>query len=154
MKNGNKNSGKARAALLVAAGALGGMLVGQIAPVHAQDVLKGGLVLVAVGSLAPQINRFVNTVTGNDPDGIREETKIVPILTVGRGAYAGAVQVTGPKNSVDRVQAVAQLEGRTKIGSEVRVRGLVPIATTTASDEKSLNRVKGVGVSALVDVRL
>jgi hypothetical protein len=147
---------KQRNALLVAAGALGGLLLGQTAPVQAQlgDVLKGGAVLIAVKQLGPQIDRFINTATGNRNHGVREDTKVVPILSIGRGTYAGAVQVTGPTDLVSRVQAVAQLEARTKIGSEVRVRALVPIATQNVRDENSLDRVKGVGVSALVDLRL
>ena len=144
-----------KTALLVAAAALGGMVVGQVVPANAQlgDVLKGVAIALVVDRFSGDIDRFVNTLTGNDANNVRESTRVVPILSGGRGTYVGAVQVTGPKNLVDQVRAVAQVEGRTKIGSEIRVRALIPISSRNA-DINSLSRVKGVGVSALVDVRL
>ena len=121
---------KKSAALLAASSALGGLLVGQtISVARAQglkDILLGGGILVLVDKFAPQIDRFVSTVTGNKTDSVREVTKVVPILSVGKGGYVGAVQVSGPRNQVDQVRAVAQIEGSTKIGREVRVRGLIP----------------------------
>ena len=155
-----KNNGisKKGAALLAATSALGGLLVGQtISVARAQslsDLLLGGGILVLVDKFAPQIDRFVSTVTGNKTDSVREVTKVVPILSVGKGGYVGAVQVSGPRNQVDQVRAVAQVEGSTKIGREVRVRGLIPIGNREPKSLESLSRIKGVGVSALVDVRL
>lgn len=150
------NTNKGKTTLLVAAAAFGGMIVGQIVPAQAQlgDVLKGGAIAVVVDRFSGDINRFVNQVTGNSTNNVRESTRVVPILSGGRGTYVGAVQVTGPKNLVDQVKAVAQIEGKARIGSEVRVRGLIPIATREAGELSSLSRVKGVGISALVDVRL
>lgn len=149
---------KHKTAVLVAAAAFGGMVVGQALPARAQlgDILKGGAILVVVKQLGPQIDRFVNQVTGNRTNNVRESTRVVPILTIGRGAYAGAVQVTGPKNLVDRVQAVAQLEASTKelFNNEIRIKALIPISTSNVTSLESLSRVKGVGVSALIDVRL
>ena len=146
---------KQRTALLVAAAVFGGMVVGQVIPARAQlgDVLKGGAIALVVDRFSGDIDRFINGLTGNRTNDVRESTRVVPILSGGRGTYVGAVQVTGPKSLVDQVRAVAQVEGRTKIGSEVRVRALIPISSRNA-DINSLSRVKGVGVSALVDVRL
>lgn len=145
-----------KTALLVAAAAFGGIVVGQAIPAQAQlgGLIRGGAIIVLVDKFSGDIDRFVNRVTGNRTNNVRESTRVVPILSIGKGTYAGAVQVTGPRNLVDRVKAVAQVEGSTRIGSEVRVRGLIPIATRQASDLSSLSRVKGVGVSALIDVRL
>lgn len=148
---------KTKTALLVAAAAFGGMIVGQARPVQAQldQILKGGAVIVLVDKFSGDIDRFVNRITGNQTNNVRESTRVVPILSIGRGTYAGAVQVSGPKNMVDQVKAVAQLEGSTKlVGPEVRVRALIPISTRNTSDPSKLSRVKGVGVSALVDLRL
>ena len=149
---------KRKTALLVAAAAFGGMVVGQAIPARAQlgDILKGGAILLVVNQIGPQIDRFVNQVTGNRTNNVRESTRVVPILTVGRGAYAGAVQVTGPKNLVDQVKAVAQLEASTReiFNNEIRIKALIPISTRGVSSLESLSRVKGVGVSALIDVRL
>ncbi len=49
------------------------------------------------------------------------------------------------------VKAVAQLEGKVKAIGEVRLRALVPIAARSVSN---LKRVPGVGVSAMVDIKL
>lgn len=148
---------KTKTTVIAVTAALGGLIVGQVAPVQAQlgGVLRGGVILVAVDKFAPQINSFVNTVTGSKPGSDSgEATKVVPILSVGRGTFAGAVQVTGPADLVDQTKAVAQVEGQTKIGTDVRVRGLIPVSVRSVSDLNSLKRVKGVGVSALVDVKL
>lgn len=132
------------------------MIVGQVAPASAQldRIFKGGAILLVVDRLGPQIDRFVNNITGNRSNNIRESTRVVPILSVGRGTYAGAVQVTGPTDLVDSVQAVAQAEGKTRIGSEVRVKALIPVSNRSVNRLETLSRVKGVGVSALVDVKL
>jgi len=147
---------KVKTGILVVAATFGGMILGQAAPVQAQlgDILKGGAIVVLVDKFSGQIDRFINTVTGNKTNNVRESTRVVPILSVGQGTAIGAVQVTGPKNLVDQVKAVAQVEAKTRIGSDVRIRALIPVSARNVKDIGSLSRVKGVGVSALVDVRL
>ena len=147
---------KHKTGILVAAAALGGLIVGQMPPAEAQldRIFKGGAILLVVDRLGPQIDRFVNNLTGNRSNNLTESTRVVPILTIGKGTYAGAVQVTGPKELVDTVEAVAQAEGKTKIGSEVRARALIPVSSRSVNRLESLSRVKGVGVSALVDIKL
>jgi hypothetical protein len=110
----NYDYDKSKTAIIATAAAIGGMLIGQVAPVQAQlgDILKGGAVIVVVDKFSGQIDRFVNTLTGNKANNTTESTRVVPILSVGRGTFAGAVQVTGPKDLVDQVKAVAQIEGR------------------------------------------
>ena len=77
----------------------------------------------------------------------------MPIVSIGQGGYVGAVQVSGPKVQVDQVQAVGQVEG--SIASDrFRLKALIPINTEKPSDLKSIKRVKGVGVSAIIDVRV
>jgi hypothetical protein len=80
-----------------------------------------------------------------------QDTKVVPILSIGSGSYVGAVQVTGARRDLEQVKAVAQLEGRLKVLGGVRLRALIPIAARSVSN---LKRVPGVGVSALVDFKL
>lgn len=152
---------KAKTALLMAGAALGGMMVGQVAPAGAQqigDVLKGGLkagaIILVVDRLAPQINSGVNAITGNKNNGVRETTKIVPILEVGKGTYVGAAQVSGPKNQIDQVKACALVVGEFKVGSPINARAYIPVSLRNVSDIGSLARVRGVGVSALVDIKL
>lgn len=145
-----------RTAIIATVAALGGVVVGQVLPANAQlgEVLKGAAIGVLVNQFGGQIDRFVNNLTGNKPDGLRETTRVVPILTVGEGAYVGAAQITGPKNKVDTVKALARVEGSTRIGNELRATALIPISTAKPGDIKSLSRVKGVGVSAIIDYQI
>ena len=135
-----------------------GMGIGSVAPVQAQlgGLIKGGAVALIVDKFSGDIDRFINKASGNRTAGEGESTRVVPIITVGKGGYAGAVQVSGLKENVDRVKAVAQIEAGTKIPlvGQIRARVLIPISDKTASDEKSISRVKGVGVSALIDTKL
>ena len=151
---------KPKIALLMTGSALFGMLVSNLGPARAQfgDLLKsavGGVVTVAVvDKFAPQINSFVNSVSGTKTDDVRESTKVVPILSIGQGTYVGAVQVTGPKNLVDQVKAVAELTAKKRVGVDVQVTALIPVSARSVTDLGSISRVKGVGVSAILDLRL
>ena len=69
----------------------------------------------------------------------------MPILSIGQGTYVGAVQVTGPKNLVDRVQAVAELTAKRRVGVDVQVTAMIPVSARSVTDLASLSRVKGVG---------
>lgn len=151
-----QKNNKFKIAVIATAAALGGMVFGQMLPAQAQvgEVLKGAAIGILVNQFGGQIDRFVNTVTGNKPDGLRETTRVVPIVTVGEGVLVGAVQITGPKNKVDEVRAVAQVEASTKIGNQINVTALVPISTTKPNDITSISRIKGVGVSAIINVKL
>jgi hypothetical protein len=115
------------------------------------SILKGGAVAFAVDQFGPQINKSLNSLMGDKNLGLEQATKVVPILSIGSGGYVGAVQVTGPGDVLDGVKAVAQLEGKVNVIGGVRLRGLVPIAARSVSN---LKRVPGVGVSALVDIKL
>lgn len=148
---------KMKTAALVAAAAMGGMAVGQALPASAQvgDILKGAGIAFVVDRFSGDIDRFVNRITGNNTNNVTESTRVVPILSVGKGTFVGAVQVSGPKRLVDQVKAVAQIEGDTKLaGTQIRAKGLIPVASRSVSNLGSLSRVKGVGVSALIDARL
>lgn len=122
------------------------------APVKALDI-GGGLADLAkifgigwvVSKFGNDIDRFINGVLGQHEAQIEGRTKVVPVVRVGKGGTAvGAVQVMGPPQQVEKVQAVAELE--LGIG---RLRGvaLVPI-TTKKAETKSIRGVGGVGVSA------
>lgn len=116
------------------------------------SIVKGGAIAVAVDKFGPDINKAINSIPGLKNEG--RATKVVPILSIGDSGYIGAVQVAGPEDLVERVQGVAQLEGRFRlpvIGS-IRLRGLVPVSTKTP--HKGIDRVNGVGVSAIVDFKL
>ncbi len=110
----------------------------------------------AVRTFAPQINSFINDLLQNRGVAVREQTKVVPILSIAigtsspGGAYVGAAQVAGPKTAVDRVQAVAMLEA--DFQAAFRIKALVPV--DNLKPWESLRRVQGVGVSAIVDIRI
>ncbi|HEY3412910.1 MAG TPA: hypothetical protein VGM51_07625 [Armatimonadota bacterium] len=111
-------------------------------------ILEGGGIALAVSKFGPQVNDFVNKMTGMKDDNL-EVTKVVPIISAGKGVYLGAVQVAGPRLAVSKVKAVAQLEGKL---SNFRIKALVPVDTTNPTDKPS--RVRGVGVTGVIDVKL
>lgn len=117
------------------------------------SILKTFGIGVIVDQFAGPINNFINTLTLNNGVKVKEETKVVPIVTVGSNSYAGAVQVSGPKEKLDKVKAVAQLEGDFKDG-DFRIRALIPINTTNPINIKNLDRIEGIGVTALVDINV
>jgi len=108
----------------------------------------------AVKQFGPQINREFNKLTGHK-DTNTNFTKVVPIITIGintRGAI-GAAQVMGAKKNVDKVQAVAAPEVDL-FGREIKIRALIPVASTNITDPKKIKAVDGVGVSGIVDLKL
>ena len=59
-------------------------------------VLKGGAIGVLVSQFDDQLNSAINTLTGKYAVSSDYATKVVPVITVGDGSYAGAAQVSGP----------------------------------------------------------
>jgi len=104
-----------------------------------------------VDKFGSQINDFVNKITANKNAGTTEATKVVPILSLGGGGYIGAVQVIGAQENVDKCKAVVQIEGNAIFGKNIRVKALVPVGSETTSNIK---RIFGVGVSAIIDIRI
>jgi len=129
-----------------------GMLVsGTAMAVDLSDLLGvvGGGFLVS--AIAGPLNDFINTITFNKGAKVEGHTKVVPIVSFGSGTRIGAAQVAGPKGeAVARTKAVAQLE--TTFQDRLRVKILVPI--DSENPLQRFNRVQGVGVSAIIDVRL
>lgn len=118
------------------------------------DILKEGAIIVGGGALvtavAGPINDFINTVTLNK--GVKADgfTKVVPIVSLGNGAHIGAAQVGGTsKASVESTQAVAQLETDFK---GIRIKVLIPI--DSVNPLKQFKRVQGIGVTAIIDVKI
>jgi hypothetical protein len=126
-------------------------IVSTVAFAQLGKILKGGAIAIAVDQFGPQIDSGINKLTGTKNLSVGQATKVVPILSIGSGSYLGAVQVTGAEEDLDKVKAVAQLEGKVNVIGGIRLRALVPIATRSVSN---LKRVPGVGVSALVDIKL
>ena len=124
----------------------------------ADAINLGGILKVAgigllVDQFGPQLNSFINTLMAQHNATPEFATKVVPILTVGvlgNSGYIGAAQVMGPQNLVDKVQAVVQVESSFN-GNMFRVKGLIPIDSKIPVN---FSRVSGVGVSAMIDVRI
>ncbi|GAB6279957.1 MAG: hypothetical protein STSR0007_00030 [Thermovirga sp.] len=110
-------------------------------------VVGGG---VLVSNFSSQINDFINTVTLNKGVGVKDATKVVPIVSVGSGTSIGAAQVAGLKEDIDTVKAVAELS--VKFLDRVGVRILIPIDSTNPLER--FRRVQRVGVSAIIDYKL
>jgi hypothetical protein len=133
------------------------MLAAGAVPV-AQAIDLGSIIKVAgigilVDTFGSQLNSFINTLMMQNKAAPEFATKVVPILTVGvlgNSGYIGAAQVMGPQDLVDRVQAVVQVESSFN-GNMFRVKGLIPIDSKIPVN---FTRVSGVGVSAMIDVRI
>lgn len=113
------------------------------------DILKVGGIAILVDRFAGPLNNFINTLTVKHGAGSDYSTKVVPIITFGTGGYVGAVQVTGPQPLVDETKAVIQIEA--DFDRQFRVKALIPI---DSKNPTNFSRVQGVGVSAMIDIRI
>ena len=113
-------------------------------------VIKAGGIAILVDRFAGPLNSFINTLTAKNGVSSDYATKVVPVITVGSGSYAGAAQVTGPQELVDKTKAVLQVEGDFS-GDTFRIKALIPI---DSKNPTNFSRVQGVGVSAQIDVKI
>jgi len=121
-----------------------------------EAVVKTIGVGAAVKAFAPAINTFINgLVQARDPTTL-QTTKVVPILSISIGinapgqAAVGAAQVSGPKPAVEKVQAVAAIDANYQ--GNFSIRALVPV--DSLEPWKRVRRIPGVGVSAIIDLKL
>lgn len=115
------------------------------------DVFKVGAVGLVVDKFGPQINSALNKVTANKNLSTDEATNVVPIISLGGGGYIGAVQIIGAKQNVEKCKAVVQIEVNEVLEKNIRAKVLVPVGSKTTSNIK---RIYGVGVSAMIDIRI
>ena len=114
------------------------------------SILKGGGIALLISKFGPDINKAIDSLTKTPEDSPDFATKVVPVISVGDGKEAGAVQIMGPRAAVAKVQAVAQFETKFQpLG--MRLRGLVPM---DSKDIKKIQRVPGVGISGLLDIKI
>ncbi len=122
----------------------------------AQDI-SGLIKIFGIGYVVTQfagpLNDFINALLQNKGVKVTERTKVVPILSIGIGSasYIGAAQVSGPKNAMDKVKAVGQLEG--DFSQVFRIKALVPLDSLNPITD-GIRRVNGVGVTAIIDLRI
>ncbi|NIM05792.1 MAG: hypothetical protein GTO55_06025, partial [Armatimonadetes bacterium] len=72
------------------------------------DIVKVGGIAWLVDKYDEQIDNFINKALGERDAQARGATKVVPILSVGRGGYIGAAQVVGVPSGVEKTKAVIQ----------------------------------------------
>ena len=108
------------------------------------------LILSQEKGLPRSLHGFINSLMAKNGVSSEYATKVVPIITMGDGSYAGAAQVIGPQALVDQTKAVLQVEAEFS-GSTFRVKGLIPINSKSIT---SFSRVQGVGVSAQIDGKI
>ncbi|MFA0757745.1 MAG: hypothetical protein KEFWMYNX_000123 [Candidatus Fervidibacter sp.] len=127
---------------LVVAVVVGGVLA-------QEQILKGIGAIALTKALANELNKGINTVMGRN--GIKaQSTKVVPIISVGEGLRVGAAQVMGSPSLVKKVEAVAQLEAN--LMGSARAKILVPVSDVNVT--RGIKQVTGVGVSAIIDLKL
>ncbi len=112
-------------------------------------LLKGAGIVLLIKQFGGELNKFINGVFQNKGAANRDATKVVPILTFGQGIEAGACQVLGPADAVKTVEVVFAVAATLDKGHRFNVQALIPSSTM-----KGINRVYGVGVSAIIDYRL
>ncbi|MFA0780690.1 MAG: hypothetical protein RJAPGHWK_002208 [Candidatus Fervidibacter sp.] len=114
-----------------------------------ERILKGIGAIVLTKALANELNKGINSVMGRN--GIKaQSTKVVPIISVGEGLRVGAAQVMGSPWLVKKVEAVAQLEAN--LMGSARAKILVPVSDVNVT--RGIKQVTGVGVSAIIDLKL
>jgi hypothetical protein len=111
-------------------------------------ILKGGAIGLAVNQFGGQLNKALNEAMANNGFPAGAATKVVPIVSLGAGEYVGAAQVIGPESLVKKVSACVEIRG-SFVGKTFRAQIVVPIDSV-----KNMKRVKGVGVSAVIEVKL
>jgi hypothetical protein len=115
-----------------------------------KELLKGFAIGAAVRETAGPLDKGINSLLKTRDAQVGADTKVVPAFSLGTKGYAGGAQVAAHKDIVAKVRAVGQYETEFDDG-RYRIKLLVP---TTSSNPFKLKRVRGAGVSALVDVAL
>ncbi|MCK5685048.1 hypothetical protein KAJ27_13040 [bacterium] len=118
-----------------------------------KDALKVEVARQSVKALAKPLNKFVNTLLMNNGVEAATMTKVVPILKAGINTKAevGLAQVAGPADRLSRVKAVWEIDGRFGGNNRFAVKAFVP---SSSMNPFKLNRINGVGISAIISGRL
>ena len=115
-------------------------------------LIKAGGTIVIVNKFGKTIDKALNKVTGQN--GLEERgivTKVVPVISAGSRGAVGIVQISGTQAQVGKVKFVVQLQTQVRAVSVLQARVLIPIDSANLGKAK---RVPGVGVSAIIDIKL
>ncbi|MCC7477765.1 hypothetical protein IT575_04840 [bacterium] len=134
--------------------------IGQSQPAHAgwgldlgglvKKGIKIGGVKLAVDQFGSDLNKVINKLFNEEKYPLEHATKVVIIVSPIGNKHIGAAQVTGPKDAIDRCEAVLALE-TSFMDKAFRIKGLVPVDNDSPTNAE---RVPGVGVSAIIDIKL
>ena len=105
---------------------------------------------VVVNAVAKPADKGINTLLMNRNLPPGTATKVVPVLSVGEKGYVGMVQVAGSKSLVNNAKSVVQVE-TSFANKQYRIKLLMPMNSVNPI---GVSRVKGLGVSALIDMAL
>jgi|GEM_PF-197222 len=115
-----------------------------------EAILKTVTVGAVVNAIAEPADKAINTLTANKNLPTGASTKVIPMLSLGEKGYVGAAQVAGSQYLVAKTKAVAQFETSWS-NKQYRIKLLMPLDSVNPLDT---GRVRGLGVSALIDVAL
>ena len=137
------------AAAMIGTGVFSGVSASGLGRILGGIVKVGGIGFL-VDKYGESLNSAINSVMMKEGAGTNYATKVVPIVSIGNRGYIGAAQVIGDADQVEKVEAVGQLEisWNNKL---FRIKGLIPM---DSKNPTSFSRVQGVGVSAVIDVRV
>lgn len=110
-----------------------------------EDAVQVVAVAAVIRQFAEELNGLINGLLLNNNAANTEMTKVVPIFSVGDRTAVGGAQVSGPADKLAEVSAVFQIDGNFH-RDKFRVKAYVPSTSST-----KLDRVHGVGVTALID---
>ena len=116
-----------------------------------QKVLVGGGIVLLIRQFGDELNKFINTILMQKGAAIKQATKVVPIMTFGTGTAVGACQVSGPAEAVSRVKVVLAISQTFAKGHKFKIEVMVP---SSSLNPTKLDRVDGVGISAIIDYKL
>ena len=118
-----------------------------------KDVLKVEVARQSVKALAKPLNKFINTLLMNNGVQAATMTKVVPILKAGVNTKTevGMCQVAGSAERLNLVKAVWEIDGRFGGNNRFTIKAFVP---SSSMNPFKLNRINGVGVSAIITGRL
>lgn len=118
-----------------------------------EDFFKKGLKTVGISALikelSPQLNEFINNIMLSNRIENKKKTRVVPIYTIGKDVAIGAAQITGDEKSIKKVKHVISIEKIFK--HKHRVKLYIPDGS---SNIFKINRIYGVSVSALIDIKI
>ena len=137
------------AAAMIGTGVFSGVSASGLGSILGGIVKVGGIGFL-VDKYGESLNSAINSVMMKEGAGTNYATKVVPIVSIGNRGYIGAAQVIGDADQVEKVEAVGQLE-IIRSNKLFSIKGIIP---KEIKKPASFSRVQGVGVSAVIDVRV